>query len=230
MAKFFEAVYQAILRHIDFTKVKCIVLGSPGFVKNDFFQYIQDESVRRDDRAIIENKSKFVLCKASSGHKHALEEVFNDPIVASQMTETKVAKEVQILHKFMRLMDTDPDKAYYGYDHVSKAHDQLAIDALLVTDELFRASNVQTRRQYVQLVESVRENGGLVYIFSSMHVSGQQLQQVSGIAAILRYPLPDLDELEELAGSTDASLLLGNDAEEYDAERRIREDMIDMGL
>jgi hypothetical protein len=31
-----------------------------------------------------------------------------------------------------------------------------------------------------------------VYIFSTMHVSGQQLQQVSGVAAILRYPMPDL--------------------------------------
>jgi protein pelota len=230
MTKFFEAIYQAILRHIDFSKVKCIVLGSPGFVKDDLFQYIKDESVRRDDRAFIENKSRFVLCKASSGHKHALEEVFNDPIVAAQMTETKVAREVQVLHKFMRLMETDPDKAYYGYDHVAKAHEELAIDSLLVTDELFRASNIQTRKRYVRLVESVRENGGQVFIFSSMHVSGQQLQQVSGIAAILRYPLPDLDELEELATAVNDGVVLEDDDEGYDAERRMKEDMIDMGL
>lgn len=30
--RFYEAVYQAILRHIDFAKVKCVLLGSPGFV------------------------------------------------------------------------------------------------------------------------------------------------------------------------------------------------------
>jgi len=42
----------------------------------------------------------------------------------------------------------------------------------------------------------VRESGGTVYVFSALHVSGQQLGQVSGVAAILRYPLPDLDELE----------------------------------
>nr|GMD01935.1 protein PELOTA 1 [Ipomoea batatas] len=33
-------------------------------------------------------------------------------------------------------------------------------------------------------------------IFSSMHVSGEQLALMSGIAAILRFPLPDLDEIE----------------------------------
>lgn len=232
--RFYAAVYQAVLRHIDFTKIKCVVLGSPGFVKDDFFEYLKTESVRRDDRPLIENKSKFILCKASSGHKHALEEVFSDPSVAAQMTETKVAREVEVLNRFMRMMDTDPDKAYYGYDHVSKANEQLAVDSLLVTDELFRASDVQLRKRYVRLVESVRENGGQVYVFSSMHVSGQQLQQVSGVAAILRYPLPDLDELEEQAAAATAELNHANlDVEEdpeYDAERRIREDIADMNL
>lgn len=132
----------------------------------------------------------------------------------------------------MRMMDTDPDKAYYGYDHVLKAHEQLAIDSLLVTDELFRASDVKTRKKYVELVESVRSNGGQVYVFSSMHVSGQQLQQVSGVAAILRYPLPDLDELEENAASQaeDVNVAALDDEEDYDPNARIREDLQDMGL
>lgn len=229
--KFYDAVYRAILQNIDFQKIKCLLLASPGFVKDDFFQYIQQESVRREDRPYIENKQKFILCKSSSGHKHALEEVFSDPAIMSQMTETKFAKEVEILNKFMRTMDADPDRAYYGFYHVSKAHESLAIDSLLVTDGLFRNSNVKTRRKYVDLVESVREAGGQVYIFSSMHVSGQQLEQVSGVAAILRFPLPDLDELEEQAAqfereeNADAS-----SDEEYDPEKRIREDIEDMHL
>jgi protein pelota len=227
--KFYEAVYQATLRHIDFSKVKVVLVGSPGFVKDDFFKYMQEESVRRDDRAIIENKAKFVLCKASNGHKYALEELFSDPAIMARMSDTKVAKEVDVLNKFMRMIDTDADRAYYGYNHIAKAHEQLAIDSLLVTDELFRASDVKTRRQYVELVESVRENGGKVYIFSSMHISGQQLQQVSGVAAILRYPLPDLDALDEEdeeEGFVTEDESLGED----DPLERAREDLTDMGL
>ena len=90
----------------------------------------------------------------------------------------------------MRLLDTCPERAYYGYFHVQKANEELAIDCLLISDELFRSSDIVTRKKYVALVESVRERGGVVYTFSTMHVSGQQLQQVGGIAAILRYPLP----------------------------------------
>lgn len=235
--KFFEAMYQAILRHVDMTQIKCVLLASPGFVKDDFFAYLQQESVRREDRILIENKSKFILCKASSGHKHALEEVFSNPQVMSQLTETKVAREVQVLQTFLRMLDTQPDRAFYGYQHVRKAQEQLAVDSLLVTDELFRNSNVQTRRSYVELVEQVRENGGQVYVFSSMHVSGQQLQQVSGVAAILRYPLPGLldDEDDEndkndIDGERDQHADEEEEEEEFDPNRRINEDLADMGF
>jgi stalled ribosome rescue protein Dom34 len=38
----------------------------------------------------------------------------------------------------------------------ASTHEQLAIDSLLVTDELFLNTQVKTRKKYVQLVEFVR--------------------------------------------------------------------------
>lgn len=219
ITKFYDAIYRGIVQHIDFDKIKCVLLASPGFVKDDLFKYMQTKAVQQKHESkispIVDNKDKFVLCKSSSGHKFALDEVFSDQNIMSKLTDTKLSEEVNILGKFMKMMDTDIDRAYYGYHHVKMANDQAAIGSLLITDELFRNSDVKTRRQYVSLVESVRENGGKAFIFSSMHVSGQQLQQVSGVAAILRYPIPDLDELEEEA----ANLNLDNDeTDENDEE------------
>ena len=79
----------------------------------------------------------------------------------------------------------------------------------------------------MDLVEGVRANGGKVYVFSSMHISGQQLQQVSGVAAILRYPLPDLDELEELAEEEPGTYETEDDSEEENdgTLTKVREDM-----
>lgn len=34
---------------------------------------------------------------------------------------------------------------------------------------------------------------GTVHLFSGMHSSGERLAQISGVAAVLRFPLPDLD-------------------------------------
>lgn len=244
VTKFYEAIYQALLRHADFTTIKCVLLASPGFVKDDFYQYLLAESIRREDRPFIENKHKFILCRASSGHRHALEEVFQDPTVMAQLADTKMAKEVDILSKFMRMMDTNPDQAQYGYLHVFMANEQGAVDSLLVTDELFRSSDIATRKQYVNLVEQVRENGGKVYIFSSLHVSGTQLQKVSGVAAILRFPMPELadinmvdDNLEgensiydttlEENGKIHAAIEM---SDEDMITQRIEEDVRDMGL
>lgn len=38
--------------------------------------------------------------------------------------------------------------------------------------------------------------GGEVHVFSGMHASGEQLNQLTGIAAVLRFPLPDLEDAE----------------------------------
>lgn len=53
------------------------------------------------------------------------------------------------------------------------------------------------RKEYVSLVEEVRDSGGDVKIFSTMHVSGEQLSQLTGIAAILRFPLPELEDTDD---------------------------------
>lgn len=48
------------------------------------------------------------------------------------------------------------------------------------------------------MVEAVRSRGGESLIFSSMHESGQQLNLLTGIAAILTYPLDvEIVEIEE---------------------------------
>ena len=48
----------------------------------------------------------------------------------------------------------------------------------------------------VGLTEEVRDGGGGVHVFSSAHSSGQQLGEITGVAAILRFPLPDLADAE----------------------------------
>jgi hypothetical protein len=43
-----------------------------------------------------------------------------------------------------------------------------------------------------------------------MHVSGERLSQLTGIAAILRYPMADLDLLDDVAQHSDGDELDAN--------------------
>lgn len=199
--RFYEAVMQGILRHFNFEVVKCVLVGSPGFVKDQFISYLFKEAVRQDCKILLENRSKFMLVHSSSGHKYSLKEILCDPAVTSRLSDTKAAGEVKALEDFYKMLQQEPDRAFYGLAHVEKASEALAIDILLISDKLFRHQDIATRSRYVRLVDSVRENGGIVRIFSSLHVSGEQLNQLSGVAAILRFPIAEVSEAEDDSSS-----------------------------
>jgi hypothetical protein len=144
-------------------------------------------------------------------------EVLLDPSVASLLKETKAAAETQALRDFHALLRDQPDRAVYGYRHVARANDAVAIDRLLVTDSLFRSSSLPARRRFVGLVDAARDNGARVHVFSSLHVSGEQLAQLSGIAAILRFPIAGLDD-DDADADADADALDAEAAAAADAE------------
>ncbi|CAG8618543.1 3995_t:CDS:10 [Paraglomus brasilianum] len=212
LQKFYEQVMQAIIRHVNFDIVKVIILASPGFTKDQLFEFIYAEAVKNDDKVLMENKSKFMLIHCSSGHKHALQEVLQDPVVQNQLADTKYAQEMTTLDKFFKMLNEDPDRAFYGWNHVNKAEERAAVGTLMLSDELFRSADIQTRRKYIRLVESVRSHGGKALVFSSLHVSGEQLNQLGGVASILNFPLPDIEDEDEEEGDG------GNNAQGVNAD------------
>jgi hypothetical protein len=179
-------------------------VASPGFIKDQFFAYMNDYVIKNIQTAkvLLDNKSKFVLVHSASGFKHSLKEIFEDPNLAPRLTDTKALGEVKSLDSFYQMLKTEPSRAFYGYKHVEKASEADAVDVLLITDSLFRSKELAERKKYVNIVDRVRENNGTVKIFSSLHVSGEQLLQLTGVAAILRFPMPDLED-EVLSDSDD---------------------------
>lgn len=198
MTRFFREVLRACLQYLDLSHLKVLLIASPGFVKDEFYKFAMLEASREDLRDIIDNKSKILLCHASSGHKHALHEVLTRPELQSRLSNTKAVGEVHILNEFNDMLKKDPDRAVYGPAHIKFASEMGAIQNLLVTDKLFRAADVETRKKYVQLVEIVRATGAQVNVFSTQHVTGEQLDLMTGVAAILRFPLAGLDEIDPL--------------------------------
>jgi len=194
--KFYDQVVQAILRHVNFDVAKAVLIASPGFVRQQFFDYMYQQAVKTDNKLLFENKSKFLLVHASSGFKHALKEVLADPAVQARLADTKASEEVRSLDAFYKMLKNEPAKAFYGPKHVALAVESEAVETLLICDKLFRARGVAERRKYVEMVDKVREVGGEVRVFSSLHVSGEQLEQLSGLCAILRFPMAELEDTD----------------------------------
>ncbi|KAB5595582.1 hypothetical protein CTheo_1043 [Ceratobasidium theobromae] len=200
LAKFYEALYAAFLRHIPIESLRVIVIASPGFTKDAVYDYIFQEATRTSNKTVLQARSKFVRIHVNSPHVHSLVDVLKSPEINVQLKETKFAREGIV---FFKMLGNDEMRAWYGPDHVALAAERGAIGTLLISDEL--ASDVNERKKYVALVESVREKRGEVLIFSSMHETGQQLNQLTGVAAILTFPLDvEVVEAEEQAAKDEA--------------------------
>jgi protein pelota len=209
MEKFFSTTLSTLLRQIDLpaatatqSKTLPLLLASPGFVANAFLTYIRAEATRTTNKPLMSLLSNIVVAHSSSAHIHSLNEILSSPAITTKLSDTKYARETALMDKFLTLMRLDDGRAWYGPREVQRAVDKGAVGrgggVLLISNSLFRAQNVRQRRKWVELVDRVRDvEGGEVRVLSSLHESGKRLEGLGGVAAILTYPLEDLDEEDD---------------------------------
>ena len=212
MDRFFSTVLATLLRQIDLPaaaaatdKTLPLLLASPGFVANAFLAYIKAEATRTANKPLTSLVANIVVAHSSSAHIHSLNEILSSPAITTKLSDTKYARETALMDRFLALMRQDDGRAWYGPREVERAVDKGAVGrgggVLLLNNSLFRAQDVQQRRRWVKLVDRVREQeGGEVRVLSSLHESGKRLEGLGGVAAILTYPLEDLDEEGEGEG------------------------------
>jgi len=196
--KFFKQTMAAILSNYDFNTVKVIVLCSPGTLQAEFMSYLK--RVAQEDtpemKTLQSNLSKFMQVKTYTGSRGAITEVLKDRSVQKLTSLTKGLEGVNAWEEFEKKMAKQPDYCTYTPQLVLEAFQNEAVDTLLISDTLLRIPIVLHRRFYVTLTQAAKMSGITVATLSSEENSGRHLDQISGIAAILRFPLPDLDEME----------------------------------
>ncbi|KAK0385934.1 hypothetical protein NLU13_3754 [Sarocladium strictum] len=201
MTKFFDKVLTSLTRAIDFKKPRPLLLASPGFVATDFKKYIETKGREQVDKVLMEVAKVATVVHSNSGHLHSLNEILKSPEVLAQMKDMKFAKEAQYMDNFFDLLKKDDGTAWYGTAAVQKAVAEGAVGpgggVLLLNNSLFRSEDLAVRKKYVSLVDKVHRDGGEARILSSDHESGQRLHMMGDIAAILSYPMHDLDDDEE---------------------------------
>ena len=192
--KFYKAIYTSMTKTYDFSKLKMIIICSPGFYAKTLYEKIMQYATQEQNRNILDNESMFLVAHSSTGYMQGITEVLKNPIYANKLQDTKYSREANIMDSFMKHLNEDDYKAWYGEQEVFKAAELGAIDELLITDLLARSPDLSQRKMYMDLMKSIESLGGRVIIFSTLHISGEELDRLTGIACILKYPIPDLDE------------------------------------
>ncbi len=173
MAKtFFKTIAtQARVSFSNEKKLRGILVGGPGPTKDEFVSAYLDIAIKEKVIAI-----KNIGYTGFQGLQELVDKS-HDVLAAEEVANEKAA-----VNAFFNMLNKRPSHAAYGYDEVKRAIAMGAIKKLLISDMV--DANVAE-----ELANAVETTGSEWMMISVDSREGEQLHALSGIAAILRFPV-----------------------------------------
>ena len=170
--QFYEKVVESISK---FDSIQNIVIAGPGFVKNDFYDYLKDKHADLAEISIIES--------TGAGGRNGIAEVLKKGTVEKLTSENRVAQEMGAIENLLEEIGKNSSKVAYGVRETQNAINLGAVGQLLILDTKVAGENMG---EAMDMVENMK---GEVMVISSEHEGGKQLESLGGMAAILRYEI-----------------------------------------
>jgi protein pelota len=172
--KFFHKLAGTMKDIIEREGVRVAIVAGPGFVKDNFFNFLGEkypelaEKVRKED--------------VSSGGRAGLHEIIRRGAMARVSAEDRLSYEASLVEKLKEEISRN-GLATYGKSEVLQAAKLGAVEKLLIADELLKRGDAEVH----QLLEQTRRTNGEVVVISTEHDWGRQLLALRGVAALLRF-------------------------------------------
>lgn len=171
--EFFNRIGEAANKaFLESKELKGILVGGPGMTKNQFLDRgFLNEQLRRKVVSVQD------LGYTGDFGLRELVDKSRDVLAKEIIIEERV-----IMEKFFKLLATEREKVAYGEADVDRAMGMGAIDTLLISEAL--------PDEKVEVYEDkAEETGAKVMIISTDTGEGEQLRDLGGVAAILRFAL-----------------------------------------
>ncbi len=159
-----------------------VVLG-PGFIKDDFVDYINKE--HRDIAASI-----ISVKGVNSAGLSGIQESLRSGILSDVLQHVRVSDEMKVMEEFLARLGKGKSTVTYGLADVEQAANYGAVEKLLVADSTLRDNSDENRVALEKIMKTVEEARGNIMVLSTEHEAGTKLLSLGGIAALLRFPLP----------------------------------------
>ena len=160
-----------------------IVVIGPGFMKDDFVDYVKREA---GDVAASIVAVKGVNSAGLSG----IQESLRSGILINVLQNLRVADEMNAMEDLLARLGKGKQDVTYGLGEVERAATYGAVEKLLVADSTLRETTDEKRRALEKIMKNVEDARGGIMVISTEHEAGTKLLSLGGIAALLRFPLP----------------------------------------
>ncbi|GAA0644363.1 mRNA surveillance protein pelota [Salarchaeum japonicum] len=178
-----EELFGEVAAALNRMDADAIILAGPGFTKQDLLDFVEEN--------YPDLPEKITTVDTSGVGGRGVHEVLKRGAVEEVQAETRIAEESELIDELTEQIATE-GKAAYGIEEVEKAVEFGAVEHLLVLDDRLRRERAGEGDWEVDvndLIQSVERQGGSVTVFSHEYAPGDQLKNLGGIAAVLRYRL-----------------------------------------
>jgi protein pelota len=162
-------------------KSDVVVIG-PGFVKNDFVDYVAREA-KDMAGSIVDVKG------VNSAGFSGIQESLRSGVLSKALEHMRVSEEMGAIEEVLARLGKDRGDVTYGLSEVKRSTTYGAVEKLLVADTTLRETTDEKRRALETIMKRVEEAGGEVMVLSTEHEAGTKLLSLGGTAALLRYPI-----------------------------------------
>jgi len=164
-----EKYYEEIIAYLETQDAQTIVIGGPGFERENLQHHIKANHKEFKKAIIVEH--------ASSTGMNGVQEILKKS-ANRILKETRVAKEAEYVNEIMKRIKTG-GLVVYGPKETAKAVALGAVETLFVSQEKVD--------EFEQLMNSEEKMAGNVVVIASDHELGEQFLHLGGIAGFLRF-------------------------------------------
>ncbi len=172
--EFYKRVADVIVQEFTYMKeLKGIIVGGPGTTKNNFV----DGTYLNDDL-----KKKILAIKdITYTNTYGLKELFDK--AADVLSDDEVMTERRILIEFLETLAKDTNMISYGLKNTKLALEMGAVEKLIILDDILDDATLE---EFSNLAEQSRS---AIHLLTDRTPEGVQFKGLTGIGAILRYPI-----------------------------------------
>ena len=179
MKDFYNDVGLALRSQIEQNEISLVIIAGPGFVKDHFKDFLDTISIKNLPSVIVESTNSIGIPGAK--------EILFKGVIARAVKELKIEIETKLVELLIEHISKGDGLGAYGNDEVKRAVQYGAVENLLVTDKRLREGSDKERHWIDYLIRDTEKSRGTIHIVTSEHPAGDQLHNLGGIAAILRF-------------------------------------------
>lgn len=178
-SSFFSDVAKTISEYAQRYSMNTVIVGVVPFWKDSIKKELDSKNLGL----------KIIYTTCSSSGESALNEIISKEDVKAALVNERFTIESELVSLLLSRISKN-DKAAYGIKEVKESTDLGAVEKLLVTDKFIQKKREsESYNELEEIMRTVDSNDGAIVIISSEHESGEQLDGLGGIAALLRFKI-----------------------------------------